>query len=581
MYIDAFLDRNDDLVKVVERHPTGRTFVDLAPVYNYYVPDPSGPVVAVDGNHVSERTFNSAKDFYSSIKEAKNLGMKLYESDFSVLYKTLYKHYNTQAVPEPNKLFFDIEADFDEVKGYAPIDDPFNKVTAISMYRCWMDELIVLTIKPPTYTEEQAQSVIDDINSTHRGKVYLCESEELMLMLFLELLADADTLSGWNSACYDVPYLVNRILRILGKDYLKKFSLWNNYPQERETENYGNTIITYDFIGRVHLDYLVLYKKHNPQVKQSYKLDDIGMEVTGERKVPHDETLDQLYKQDYKRFLEYSLQDSWLLYLIDKKLNYVVLHTRLAHQECVTLKSTLGSVDLIDTAIVNQIHRRGQICFNKPDVPVVFDQYDDDDVDDTDDIFEDVQEEKTEPKAAGAWVQDPRTGLVQWLAVTDLNSLYPSTLRALNMSTEGIVGQIRPTYTDIYLDEKIQKQRASSRSKNFKPDWTAAWHGLFGTLEFNMVRDKTDDVLTVDFETGDTVTCYAKDLYELLYSETSEYVLSANGTIFDKKTPGIIPEVLAKWYSERKMMQGAMNNYKHLMDDGMEIPLDMLNDLME
>ena len=160
-----------------------------------------------------------------------------------------------------------------------------------------------------------------------------------------------------------------------------------------------------------------------------------------------------------------------------------------------------------------------------------------------------------------------------------MNSLYPSTLRALNMSTEGIIGQIRHTYTDMYLDEKIQAQRVKSRSKKFKPDWTAAWHGLFGSLEYTMVQNSTDDLLTVDFENGETIVCSAANLRDVLFADGSQFVLSANGTIFDKSKNGIIPEVLEKWYSERKMMQAAMNNYQHLVKDGMDIPSDMLDSL--
>lgn len=585
MYIDAFHDRREDVVRVVERHPSGRKYVDLTPVYTFYIPSDKGTIPAIDGKMVEKKEFRTSRDFNKAIAEYKSYNIPLYESDFSVLYKTLAAVYGSQDVPVPNKVFFDIEADFDEVRGYAPIDDPFNKVTAISMFRSWLDELIVLTIKPDTYTREAAEQIINDLNVDHRGTVYLCDTEADMLAIFLELLADADILSGWNSECYDIPYLVGRISRILGNEYLKKFCLWGQSPSERETENYGNTIITYDFVGRVHMDYLLLYKKHNPQVKQSYKLDDIGMEVTKERKVPHDETLDQLYKYDYKRFLEYSLQDSWLLKLIDAKLDYINLHIRLAHQETVILKTTMGSVDLIDTSIVNQVHRRGQVCFNKPDKPTD-EQYDYDDDDDDGDqeetFFTEVQDEQPlEPKAAGAWVQDPKTGLVSWLAVTDLNSLYPSTLRALNMSTEGIIGQIRHTYTDAYLEEKIQAQRIKSRSKKFKPDWTAAWHGLFGALEYTMVQNATDDLLTVDFETGETIVCTASNLREVLFADGSQFVLSANGTIFDKSKNGIIPEVLEKWYSERKLMQAAMNNYQHLVKDGMEIPPDMLDELIK
>ena len=104
---------------------------------------------------------------------------------------------------------------------------------------------------------------------------------------------------------------------------------------------------------------------------------------------------------------------------------------------------------------------------------------------------------------------------------------------------------------------------------------------LFGALEYTMVQNATDDLLTVDFETGETIVCTASNLREVLFADGSQFVLSANGTIFDKSKNGIIPEVLEKWYSERKLMQAAMNNYQHLVKDGMEIPPDMLDELIK
>ncbi len=63
---------------------------------------------------------------------------------------------------------------------------------------------------------------------------------------------------------------------------------------------------------------------------------------------------------------------------------------------------------------------------------------------------------------------------------------------------------------------------------------------------------------------------YAEKSYNKYFNEYLEICEDVNG---------IIPEVLEKWYSERKMMQAAMNNYQHLVKDGMDIPSDMLDSL--
>ena len=40
---------------------------------------------------------------------------------------------------------------------------------------------------------------------------------------------------------------------------------------------------------------------------------------------------------------------------------------------------------------------------------------------------------------------NPKTGIQRWVSGIDINSLYPSIIRALNMSPETIVAQLEPT----------------------------------------------------------------------------------------------------------------------------------------
>ncbi|AXC39272.1 UNVERIFIED_ORG: hypothetical protein [Escherichia phage CMSTMSU] len=167
----------------------------------------------------------------------------------------------------------------------------------------------------------------------------------------------------------------------------------------------------------------------------------------------------------------------------------------------------------------------------------------------------DEEDEKISAKAAGAWVQDPVLGLVSDLGCTDFNSLYPTVLRTLGMSTECILGQLRQDYTDAYLAAKVQEQKAKSKSKAFEPDWTAAWHGLFAAVEFTMVHEKSDKTLIVDLEDGSSFNATGKELYDIIFAEDSTIVLSANGTLFDKSKYGVIPDILTQWYSERKAQQ--------------------------
>lgn len=576
MYIDGYMERKrtGDILHVAERRNGKRVLRELDPVYEYYVESPYGDMKTIHGTMAQKLEFSSSSEMNKSVEKHKSEGLRIYESDCNVTFKTLAKNYMDKGSPDLNIAFFDIETDFHEKFGYAPPSDPFNRVTAISLYQSWTDKDYVLTLAPKDMPTYEAQDIVRKLNEETNDPnsiVILYTDEKEMFMEFFSLIEDSDVLSGWNSEFYDIPYMVNRTEKIFSKAATAHWCLWNKKPVAREADMFGKTIVTYDLVGRVHLDYLALYKKHAGQVEQSYKLDYIAEKVTKENKVAYDGSLDKLYREDYSTFLRYSKQDSILLKKIDAILDFINLHNRLAHKECVLISTTMGSVALIDTAIINLAHSRGEVVFNKKpqegnDDPEM-ERYDD----------EDEGEEKIAAKAAGAWVQDPVLGLVDYLGCTDFNSLYPTVLRTLGMSTECILGQLRQDYTDAYLAERVAEQRGKSKSKAFEPDWTAAWHGLFAAVEFTMVHEKSNDLITVDLEDGSVFQATGKELYDIIFAEDSTIVLSANGTLFDKTKYGVIPEILTQWYSERKAQQKMVIDFKHIYTDGWDLGADSAN----
>lgn len=571
MYVDGYMERKrgSEILHVVERVNGKRVLKELDPIYEYFVESPYGTQKTIHGTMAEKHEFSSYREMKASLDL--HAGQRIYEADCNVTFKTLAKQYMGKPSPELNIMFFDIETDFHEKFGYAPTHDPFNRVTAISLYQNWTGCDYVLTLPPADMDLVEAQDIVNRLNEesgTDTSTVILYTDEKEMFMEFFSLMADADVLSGWNSEFYDIPYMVNRTKKIFNEATLAHWCLWNKKPIAREADNFGKVVVTYDLVGRVHLDYLALYKKHAGQVEQSYKLDYIAEKVTGENKVSYEGSLDKLYREDYIQFLRYSKQDSILLKKIDEKMDFINLHNRLAHKECVLISTTMGSVALIDTAIINLAHKRGEVVFNKKnqDEVEVDDRYDfmsDDD---------DSGEEKVAAKAAGAWVQDPVLGLVDYLGCTDFNSLYPTVLRALGMSTECILGQLRQDYTEAHLNKRVSEQRAKSKSKAFEPDWTAAWHGLFASIEFSMVREKSQELINVDLEDGSTFQATGEQLHDLIFAPDSTIVLSANGTLFDKTKYGVIPEILTEWYSERKAQQKMVLDYKHMYSDGWELP---------
>jgi len=529
-YIDAIHDRDKDRIFVVERQPDGkRTFNEFPANYTFYYTDPKGKYRSIYNEPLTRFSTRKRSEFEKEKRIHSN--KKLYESDINPIFRCLSENYLGSEPPKLHTVFFDIEVDFDPEKGFSPTNDPFNPVTAISMYLDWQDTLVTLAIPPKHMSDESAQDFTKDMSNT-----ILFRSEIEMFETFFELIKDADILTGWNSEGYDIPYMVNRVTRVMSKDDTRKFCLLGQTPKPREYERYGKSETTYDLVGRVHMDYLQLYKKYNYESRHSYSLDAIGEMEIGERKTQYEGTLDQLYNKDFKTFIEYNRQDTMLLVKIHDKLKFLDLANALAHENTVLLPTVMGSVAMIEMAVMNEAHERGMMVPDKK---------------------KNISD--GEMAAAGAYVAVPKKGIHEWVGAVDINSLYPSAIRTLNMAPETIVAQVRQTLTEQHLKDKARKL-ASEKARYDEDDEvemsSLLWEGMFGTLEYEAIMNQErGTMLTVDFESGESIEMSAAEVWKLIYDSNKPYILSANGTIFRSDSEGVIPGLLTRWYSDRKAMQ--------------------------
>jgi len=530
-YIDAIHDNNSDRIYVVERTPEGkRTYREFPTNYTFYYSDPKGKYRSLYGDPVSRFSTRKRSEFEKEKRIHAN--KKLFESDINVVFRCLSENYLGVEPPKLHTCFFDIEVDFDPEKGFSPTSDPFNPVTAISMYLDWLDQLVTLVIPPRGMTDETAWDLVREMPNT-----LLFRSEVEMFETFFQLIEDADVLTGWNSEGYDIPYMVNRVTRVMSKDDTRKFCLLAQLPKPRTYERFGKEETTYDLVGRIHMDYLQLYKKYNYESRHSYKLDFIGEMEVGENKTQYEGTLDQLYNKDFKKFVEYNRQDTMLLVKIHNKLKFLDLANALAHENTVLLPTVMGSVAMIEMAIMNEAHERGLIVPDKK---------------------RKESRNEDEQQAAGAYVATPKRGIHEWVGAVDINSLYPSAIRALNMAPETIVGQVRQTLTEQYMRDKGHK--LAQEKKRAKDDdmvtGSILWEGLFGSLEYTAIMNQErGTILTIDYEDGRSVEMSAAEIWKMIFDSHKPYILSANGTIFTYEKEGVIPGLLTRWYSDRKSMQ--------------------------
>jgi DNA polymerase elongation subunit (family B) len=144
------------------------------------------------------------------------------------VFRCLSENYLGVEPPKLHTCFFDIEVDFDPVKGFSPTSDPFNPVTAISLYLDWQDTLVTLCIPPKHMSKETAQEIAGQFENC-----LIFDNEKDMFDTFFMLIEDADVMTGWNSEGYDIPYMVNRVTRVMSKDDTRKFCLMGQLPKPR------------------------------------------------------------------------------------------------------------------------------------------------------------------------------------------------------------------------------------------------------------------------------------------------------------------------------------------------------------
>jgi len=515
-YVDALYDRAKDRIHVVERVDGQRVYREYPADYIFYYDDPRGKFRTIYDTPVSRFSTRNNKEYQKELRI--NSNKRLWESDINPIFRCLETNYLGASSPKLHTAFWDIEVDFDPVRGYSRPEDPFNAITAISVYMDWLDKMVTLVIPPKTYSWETAQEICNQFENC-----FLFEREEDMLNTFLDLIDDADILTGWNSEGFDIPYTIMRIMKVLSRDDTRRLCLWGQPPKQREFERFGAKNITFDLVGRVHMDYMQLYRKYTYEERHSYSLDAIGEYELDERKVAYEGTLDALYNKDFPKFIDYNRQDTMLIAKLDKKLRFLDLANELAHDNTVLLATTMGAVAVTEQAIINESHARGMIVPNRK-----------------------RRDDSENTQAAGAYVAYPKKGVHEYIGAIDINSLYPSAIRALNMGPETIVGQFRPTMTDPYIADKI----AAGSS------FADAWENMFGTLEYQAVMDCSPGVeIIIDWEDGNSTTHTAAEVWSLIFEGNQPWTLSANGTIFKYDMKGIIPGLLERWYAERKEMQ--------------------------
>ena len=280
-----------------------------------------------------------------------------------------------------------------------------------------VEELLSITVKQYGFDEITVWGIGYYYNDNDNVNYIRCQDEQDLLLRFLGWwdTVQPDAITGWNTEFFDIPYICNRIKRVLGNKLLKDLSPWKIVNERKINGKFGKTTTVFEIMGVSNLDYQQLYQKFTYTNQESYKLDHIAFVELGERKDENPyETFREWYTKDYQSFIDYNIQDVLLVERLDAKMKLMDLLMTMAYEAKVNFADAFTSVRYWDILIYNFL-RTKNIVIPQKDLST-----------------------KT-GKFSGAYVKDPAVGQHKWVLSFDLNSLYPHLIIQYNISPETIV----------------------------------------------------------------------------------------------------------------------------------------------
>lgn len=343
-------------------------------------------------------------------------------------------------------------------------------------------------------------------------KYIFCEDEKTLLHKFLQIWKnyDPDVVTGWNIGLFDIPYIYNRITKVLGKKEADSLSPYDRV-YTREFVKAGITYKQWEVIGVVQLDYLELYRKFSFSMEESYKLDHIAHVVLGERKMDYSEYdgLFGLYKENYQKFMEYNIKDVQLVDRLDKKLGFIDQVLAIAYDAKVNYIDTFTTVGMWDTIIHNYLIDKKIV------VPPV--------------------KANTKTRTiAGGHVKDPQVGMHKWIVSFDLNSLYPHLIMQYNISPESFIDQL--------------EDFSSICSGQY--DWSSGKYVV-----------EPDPERCVDMMLDGYLTDEKRQVLQ-----EQNIAVAASGCLFNKDERGFLPTLMQRIYDERKLYKKKMLETKQQLE---------------
>ena len=381
---------------------------------------------SLDGKYLINKQFKSIKDAKEFIQRYEgHHGFAYGMERFNYQYMSDYYPGSIEYDLKKIKIFtIDIEVACE--KGFPDPADASEEILCITIKNHNNGKIIVWGTDDYTVKKEYVSFV-------------RCNSEMHMLDEFLKFWQDncPDIITGWNSKLFDMAYMCNRIINLMGERDVRKLSPWNVVRSD-PIEMMGKTLARFSILGVAQLDYMDLYKKLTVKNHESFKLDHIAEVELGKKKDENPfETFKEWYTNDYQSFVDYNIVDVELVDELEKKLKLIELCITMAYNAKVNYEDIYSQVRTWDCLIYNHLKSKNIIPPLK-------------------------QKSKGSTDLVGAYVKDPQVGMHEWVVSFDLNSLYPHLIMQYNISPETIIN----SQSDLKIDKLLDKKYNLSKLKD-------------------------------------------------------------------------------------------------------------------
>lgn len=329
------------------------------------------------------------------------------ESDVPIETRVLIDLYkdSEKASTKNRVILFDIEVD--SRNGFPNVEIADNEITAISLYYQQEDKYYCLILDK----EDRLNSIKEKDNITIIPLKTECELLKCFVGIFKKI--SPTIISGWNSEGFDVPYLIRRMYKICGKDITNSLSPIGIIEDNKKFGTLKIACVS-------HCDYLLLFKNYILKEHPSYALNAIGKTYVNTGKVEYTGSLDDLYRDNIDKFIEYNINDVVIIKKLDDKFKYIDLAVTVCSECCVPYEMFDKSTVFLDGVILKNLRHKGLVSKNKP--------------------FVDKSKKEDKFKGAYVYLSEENKGVLHYVVDGDATSLYPSLIRTCNISFETLCG---------------------------------------------------------------------------------------------------------------------------------------------